>query len=177
MGIQVSVAVTVLCALAVERGVGLELKDVPARTKEAVTATQVRLPILGRWRFTKYGPVTGTFDFRSDGTYAYAVQDGTVRLSHEGTYQWRAPRTAVSLRGLLGIIELTPVKRIADPPPTSLIIRSTLMDNDEPRSYFVQDNLSPQYTQGIPTLSLCDTTRDWPGCAQTTRLYEDLAPW
>jgi len=132
--------------------------------------------LVGQWRFTKYGPINGTFEFFPNGAYSYSVQHGTRRLAHQGTYQWRAPRGSVSLRGLLGIVELTPTKVLVEGAPTDLIVDSTLMDNDGPHEYFVQDNLPPQHTQGIRTLSLCDTQRDWPGCAQSTRLYAATRP-
>jgi hypothetical protein len=61
--------------------------------------------------------------------------------------------------------------------PTGLMIDHKLLDNQQPREYFVQDNLDPRYTQGIPTLSLCDVERDWPGCAQSTRLYSGAAQY
>ena len=51
------------------------------------------------------------------------------------------------------------------------MIDSRLMENHQAREYFVRDNLDPRYTEGIPTLSLCDVDRDWPGCAQFTLLY------
>lgn len=132
--------------------------------------------LVGRWRFQKFGPVTGSFEFRPDGTYSYQVQDGRVRLAHEGTYQLRAPQSAASLPGLLGVVRLTPTAVVVDGAPTTLIIDHTLMDNHEAREYFVQDNLSPQHTQGIPTLALCDAERDWPGCAQVTRIYAAQRP-
>jgi len=133
-------------------------------------------PLVGKWRFTKFGPINGTFEFSADGTYSYSVQHGSRRLAHEGTYRLRPPRTNVSLRGLLGIVELKPTKTLADGAPTDLMIDSTLMDNEQTREYFVVDNVARQYTQGIRTLSLCDTERDWPGCAQTTRIYEVTRP-
>jgi hypothetical protein len=132
--------------------------------------------LVGRWRFQKYGPLRGEFEFLSDGTYRYFVEDGTLRLAHEGQYTMRQPSRPVTLRGLLGILALTPQRIIARNAPSRLMIDSTVMDNDQPREYFVQDNLSPQHTQGVSTLSLCDVGRDWPGCAQTTRLYRVEAP-
>lgn len=132
--------------------------------------------LVGRWRFQKYGPIRGEFEFLSDGTYRYFVEQGRLRLAHEGRYSMRQPNRPVNLPGLVGIVELTPQRITTPNSPSGLMIDSTMMDNEKPREYFVQDNLAPQYTNGIQTLSLCDTARDWPGCTQTTRLYRNDAP-